>query len=395
MTMYGGKNDVMKAKNGSVGTGLAQDSRRSTTMPQKCLLFGLGGLCGLVGGAGLGYSFAKKQALKRAKEALKTVRTRQEPNPKNKDYESLMEKAYMSGFNKAEDLAQEWIDENVMMVSGDTPEEVAENVRERMDVRETLQENKGIVDTMINKSEEKEAENHVQEVEKIAASDESCLAQDRKEKAETKGLTSEDFSGERDILKERKLKQAEELLGKGIAIVDIARIMDEPETTVRELLKDCPDSCVSDDDDIDDYDLSIDADEVLSEEAREATENRERYLDEMDRYIGDPTQAPHYISREDFEDESHLDKISVDYYEGDKVFVEQEEIEPMEDPLTDFGTNDGDELFRNNPNREEPDIVYLRNFKMNSVFEITRYPQAYRSVKDGSAYVDGSSIHGG
>lgn len=141
------------------------------------------------------------------------------------------------------------------------------------------------------------------------------------------------------------------------------------------------------DEDIDDWDLSI-----AGEEPEEKTEERKRYLEKVSKYMADPDAKPRIISRREFEEECHLEKVYIDYYDVDHVFVENTNPNEPVDAVTLLGTNDGEELFgmkqmNEEENDTDPDIVNVENFKMNSVIEVTRYHKSYASVQDGSAYV--------
>ena len=141
--------------------------------------------------------------------------------------------------------------------------------------------------------------------------------------------------------------------------------------------------------DIDDEDGAI-----YGDEPEEKTREREKYLDELERYIAHPEEAPRIISKEEFYDECYLDKIYVDYYDVDKKFIENTDMNREIDPYTIFGVSDGDELFRKKIPEEsddDPDIVHVKNYKMNCVVEVTRFHRSYESIKDGSAFVHGSA----
>ena len=148
-----------------------------------------------------------------------------------------------------------------------------------------------------------------------------------------------------------------------------------------------------------DEDLGIDDEDgtVYGDEPEEKTRERERYLDELERYIAHPEEAPRMISKEEFNDECYLDKIYIDYYDVDKKFVENTDMDREIDAYTMFGVTDGDELFRKKvPDDDEdsindPDIVHVKNYHMNCVMEVTRFHRAYESIRDGSAFVHGGS----
>lgn len=146
----------------------------------------------------------------------------------------------------------------------------------------------------------------------------------------------------------------------------------------------------------DDYDGA-----EMGDEPRIKTEERERFLDLIDKYQAHPEEAPAIISQKSFDDECYLEKLYFDYYDGDNVFIENSDMDEPVDAMTMFGVSDGNELFRKKPmfdnddDDNDPDIVHIRNFKMNAVAEITRYHCTYKSVKDGSAYIHGGTAQYG
>lgn len=327
----------------------------------KWLLFGLGGGLGLAGGIGLGYTLGKKHEAREASEAIKVAR----------------KKAYSDGFEDASAEAQAWIDENIVCVAGDTPEEIAENTAKLMKEKEEKEAEKNADKDHLEENNSKGSEEaiHDQPSENLFS---SCI----------KGLKefSQDFQN-----------RVEELYLDGMSCADIARILKISESSVQEWTKDLvrPDMATTYED-INNYDLSIDdeSDPIL-EEVEEMKEARERHLENIERYLGDPTEGPHYISARDFNEATMLDQVFINYYEGDNTFVDIGDANKLVDPVTDFGTADGKELFANAKNREELDTIHMRNFKMNSVYEITRYPQSYESIRDGSAFLNGNTVSGG
>lgn len=144
------------------------------------------------------------------------------------------------------------------------------------------------------------------------------------------------------------------------------------------------------DEDIDNWDVSIGDESQLGSEPEEATERRRKYMNALDDYIANPNAGPCIISEKDFGEETHLEQLYFDYYPVDNVFVQNDDIGTPVDAFTLFGTNNGKEIFEQKTVSEEdpdPDIVHMRNFKMNCVMEITRYPgKSYAGVKDGTAY---------
>jgi hypothetical protein len=149
---------------------------------------------------------------------------------------------------------------------------------------------------------------------------------------------------------------------------------------------------------IDNWDLNID-DETLGDGPKEETERRERYLKDLWKSRSG-RGGIEMISEKEFDEECYLDKINVDYYPGDNVFIESTDIDKPIDAVNLFGVADGNWLFENRKHFDEdeddndPDIVRIKNFKMNTVAEITRNKGSYASVKDGSAYLNGSTAEG-
>lgn len=141
------------------------------------------------------------------------------------------------------------------------------------------------------------------------------------------------------------------------------------------------------DEDIDNMDLRIDDDEP-----EEKTEERRKYLELLDKYRNDPLYTPEIISKKEFDDENYLEKSNFDYYDVDKAFIESSDVSREVSPGELFGILDGDKLFARKIITEDdpdPDIVYVRNIKLNFVAEITRYHKAYSDLKDGTAFVNG------
>ena len=42
---------------------------------------------------------------------------------------------------------------------------------------------------------------------------------------------------------------------------------------------------------------------------------------------------------------------------------------------------------KNDADDDDPDTVYVKNFRMNCVMEVTRLHKSYESVKNGGAYI--------
>ena len=146
------------------------------------------------------------------------------------------------------------------------------------------------------------------------------------------------------------------------------------------------------DDDINDYDLTID-DEEATQEAREFSESHAQYLEMVNKYKNMHGDIPPMtISREMFDNEHYLEKSFVNWYEKDDIFEENDKR--IEDPYYNFGFVTGREMFApgRTANREDPDICYVRNLKLSTDFEITRIHGSYAQlIEDGEAYYRGDT----
>ena len=144
-------------------------------------------------------------------------------------------------------------------------------------------------------------------------------------------------------------------------------------------------------DDIDNWDLEIQD----STEPEEKTMERERYLDEIDRYQAHPEEGPRFVSRQEFEDENYLTKLYINWYEKDNVFIDSMDMDNEINSFDLLGVTNGKDLFNKNADSDDdsfdPDVVYVKNFHYNSIAEVTRFHMAYQEIRDGSAYLNGST----
>lgn len=145
-------------------------------------------------------------------------------------------------------------------------------------------------------------------------------------------------------------------------------------------------------DDINDYDLTID-DEEATQEAREFSESHAQYIEMLNKYKNlNGDIPPMTISREMFENEHYLEKAHINWYEQDDVFEENDRR--IEDPYYNFGFVTGRDMFApaRTDNREDPDICYVRNLKLSTDFEIARIHGSYAQlIEDGEAYYRGDT----
>lgn len=93
----------------------------------------------------------------------------------------------------------------------------------------------------------------------------------------------------------------------------------------------------------------------------------------------DRMKQPFLITYEQFdEDMQHFDKVMLTYYAGDETFMNEETDEVIEDIRNWVG--DAYEYFGSNP--EEPNVLYIRNYKRASDYELTRVPGCYGDYVD-------------
>ena len=375
-----------------------------TKQEKQKLFIGIG--VGLTVGIGTGYLIGAKTTKRKAREEIKRVRRN----------------AYMKGIEEATEEAKKFIDDNVIVVDSSNSEEIQKAVEAHFNAL-----NDGSIPSPSDSTEA---------VNGAFLGQTEAFCEDKSGSAEEKATDDNIYAEKTPAGASQSYDLPDELNFIGVSYDGHNIIFangDEPPlsypkwlfldnngnmrdvTNIREDLKRYDHTIrnlcvvwnrlgwgtyvmdldgVSEDEDISDYDVNID-DTTLGEEPMEKTMERQKYLDEIDRYQAHPEEAPHIISRQDFEEEAYLDQRNFDYYEVDNVFVESNDIDTPVDAMTLFGTNNGQELFARKPipgpdERDDPDIVYLKNFKMNSVMEVTRWHKSYESVRDGSAYIHGS-----
>lgn len=135
---------------------------------------------------------------------------------------------------------------------------------------------------------------------------------------------------------------------------------------------------------LEDMTVEID-DKEATDEALEMTEQHDRYLEMVEKYQGNPALRPRKISREEFENNHHYEKVYISWYDDGVFGVDADNDSAIQDPYSAFGTADGLELFRN-ADREDPDTVHIRNERDSIDYEITRAHNTYAKVKSGEVY---------
>lgn len=272
---------------------------------------------GAAGGLG-GYFLARKKLLKKAKE----------------DCKRAYKKGYDKGADDAEKEAQEWFDENVVVVDSDRSEDIQKAIAEHDAKQEAKSE---------------EAKGAEKPVKKDAPS----------------VVTSEEPGP---ALVEKLNRSWEQALDKA-------------------------------GEDMGEWDLSIDG-----EEAQARSEERQRYIELVEKYMQFPEDGPMHISRKDFEEECYLDKDWVTYYAGDNVFASDKDADTKMDSVANFGVTDGNELFTGeiirigddgepieDEDNDDPNVTYIRNYSKNTVYEITRTKKTFKSLETGEGYLNGES----
>ena len=147
---------------------------------------------------------------------------------------------------------------------------------------------------------------------------------------------------------------------------------------------------------MDEWNLSIDG-----EDSQKRSEERERYLELIDKYQQHPEDGPMHISRKDFEEECYLDKDWVTYYAGDNVFASDKDADSKMDAFANFGVVNGNDLFTGpivridddgnvieDDDNDDPNITYIRNFRLNTVYEITRTVGSYEAMRSGEVFLE-------
>jgi hypothetical protein len=87
------------------------------------------------------------------------------------------------------------------------------------------------------------------------------------------------------------------------------------------------------------------------------------------------TREPHIISRDSFfEEETELQqKISITYYDGDDTLVDERDV-----PMRDLAPTVGEEFWQHfGELSEDPEVLYIRNRRLQIDFEITRDERSY------------------
>ena len=98
-----------------------------------------------------------------------------------------------------------------------------------------------------------------------------------------------------------------------------------------------------------------------------------------DRYV----EPPHVISLSEFYNERpEFDKITIDYFEPDKVWLDEKE-EIIGDIVSYVGMNDIPSLFEENTPEDDPDVRFIRNEQYGTDYEIIRHHRSYMETTGG------------
>ena len=378
------------------------------------LLIGIG--IGLSAGFGTGYIISRKRTEKKCREEMKKVRKKayidgfdRGQNPER--IRTQIQNAYNEGYEKG----MQWIDNFcVIPEEGDTPEQIQEKLKQKREAIARMEEQK-------NESSDEESD---QPADEHKTSDSVTEKQDEQVYSEPDdapvkvGMADYDRENGQIIFLGAggtRIAYPSNLFigpdGNVLDSIDIRNNIRKHEHNRARLnliwnqmgwgsyIPDLDNVPSSDDgpdpEEINNWDLRLDGDiysepdTMMGDEPEEKTIERERYLDEVNRYISNPEEAPRIISRREYDEECYLEKIQFDYYDVDNKFVESTDVDNEIGPYDYFGITDGQELFsqKNDPEDDDPDVVYVKNFKLNCVIEVTRWHKAYESIKDGGAYV--------
>ena len=375
----------------------------------KQLWIGIG--IGAAAGIGTGYYVGQKTSQKKHREEVRKARRKAyiEGVEAGKDKEQI-DIAYRNGLEAGMDEAKKFIDTYcVVPDEGDTPEQIQEKLRK--------------------KQEEIDA---AEKAEKAEKTENAAAEEVRQEIAETEAkmnaepvppikIGTAEYDTENHVVVFRGAAGTKFVYPAGLFVGPDGELLDSIDirnnirkhehnkarlnliwsqmgwgTYIPDLDGEIGEGHEPTDEEINNWDLSLDEDDgrMLGDEPEEKTRERERYLDEVDRYLAHPEDAPRIISRKEFDDECYLEKVYFDYYDVDNKFIENTDVDNEIGPYDYFGITDGNELFRmkNGLDDEDPDIVHVKNFRLNCVMEVTRYHRSYGSVKDGGAYIgDGST----
>jgi hypothetical protein len=83
--------------------------------------------------------------------------------------------------------------------------------------------------------------------------------------------------------------------------------------------------------------------------------------------------CPYIITLEQLEEKEHYDKLSISYYEDDDTLVDENE-EVIADPVSIVGN---DALNNFGEGSDDPEIVYVRNEKLETDYEVIRLSKSY------------------
>ncbi len=384
---------------------------------KKNLWIGIGIGAGVGGaiGTGLACYFTRKSMYKKYNRELPSIRRKEYSrgyndcfeDEKNKDdtvISDAFSEGFDAGFRNADEMNKKWIEENMIIIENpEDPESTQKAINDHIKAKEVTED--------ISKAA---SEAVIQGIENSVSEQ---FSNDDPSKTPNRDFLG-DFRGK--IVKDMvqlELPDGETVLYPRYLFFDKYGEA-YPEVTIRSKLRDFEQDIkrlkklwialgygeynyVDSDEDINNWDLSISEDADLSElgdEPEIKSKEREEYMEQIKRYRDNPEIGPEIVSRKVYEDDNYLDHITVDYYDVDNVFVDNQEITKPIDAVTLFGVANGQELFGENkkifPEDEDdndPEIVYIRNIKMHTIAEITRSHMSYASIKDGSAYLDGST----
>ena len=103
-------------------------------------------------------------------------------------------------------------------------------------------------------------------------------------------------------------------------------------------------------------------------------------LEEQDAKVGNDSDANVYaIELVDFYTENGYDKITIDWYEPDSTFINENE-EVIADITSYIGDIDIHELFKTSYENEDPDVRFVRNESYSTDYEIIRHHKSWAEM---------------
>jgi hypothetical protein len=117
----------------------------------------------------------------------------------------------------------------------------------------------------------------------------------------------------------------------------------------------------------------------LSNEREEDDYNKGESMSKKMNDLDGRQKEPYVINTEEYMEENEFDKASISYYEDDQVLCDENE-EVMDDIE---GTVGWDNLGRFGDGSDDPEVVYVRNERLEIDFEVIRLSKSYAETVGG------------